>query len=103
MAPEAILNRAKKFIANVRQDGILIDAAYLFGSWTQDRATEGSDIDVAIVSPTFEGTTFYDRRKMYHAIIAVDTAIETHPFRPEDFNDSNPFVREILRTGVRIA
>ncbi len=103
MAPEAILNSAKKFVDSVRQDGILVEAAYLFGSWAQDRATEWSDIDLAIVSPAFEGTAFYDRRKMYRAIIAVDTAIETHPFRPEDFNESNPFVREILRTGIRIA
>ncbi|KAA0226169.1 nucleotidyltransferase domain-containing protein [bacterium] len=103
MAPDAILNRAKKFVDNARQDGILVEAAYLFGSWAQGSATKWSDIDLAIVSSTFEGTSFYDRRKMYRAVIAVDTAIETHPFRPEDFNESNPFVREILRTGIRIA
>lgn len=103
MAPEPIVNAAKRFVEKVRQQGIPVEAAYLFGSWTDGRASKWSDIDLAIVSPAFEGTKFYDRRKLYPAIIEVDTAIEPHPYRPEDFNDSNPFVREILRTGIRIA
>jgi predicted nucleotidyltransferase len=103
MASEAILNIAKKFIETVRQQGISVETAYLFGSWAQGRATEWSDIDLAIVSSAFDGVKFYDRRKLYRAIIAVDTGIEPHPYRPEDFNESNEFVREILRTGIRIA
>lgn len=103
MAPESVLNCAKKFVEKVRGDGITVEAAYLFGSWVQGRANEWSDIDLAIVSPAFEGKTFYDRRKLYPAIIAIETAIEPHPYRPQDFNDSDPFVREILRTGIRIA
>lgn len=62
-----------------------------------------SDNDLAIVSSAFEGTPFYERRKLYHAVIAVDAGIETHPYRPEDFTDTDPFVREILRTGIQIA
>lgn len=103
MVPERILSLVKRFLVRVREQGVPIETAYLFGSWTQNRANQWSDIDLAIVSPSFDGVTFLDRRKMDDAVIAVDTAIETHPFRPEDFNDSNPFVREILRTGIRIA
>ncbi len=75
----------------------------MFGSWAQGRATEWSDIDVAIVSPAFGGINFYDRQKLYRAVLAVDSGIETHPYRPEDFNETDPFVLEILRTGIRIA
>ena len=103
MALETILNCAQKFVETVRQDGIPVESAYLFGSWAQGRATQWSDIDLAVVSPAFEGTPFYDRRKLYHAVIAVDAGIETHPYRPEDFTDTDPFVREILRTGIQIA
>ena len=103
MAPETILNCAKKFIERIRQQGIPVEAAYLFGSWVQGRATEWSDIDLAIVSPVFEGTKFYDRRKLDRAIVEIDTAIHAHPYRPQDFDESNPFVREILRTGIPIA
>jgi len=40
---------------------------------------------------------------MYRAILDVDTVIESHPYHPQDFTESNPFAREILRTGIRIA
>jgi predicted nucleotidyltransferase len=103
MASQTVLESTKSFIEKVRQQGIPVEAAYLFGSWAQGRASEWSDIDVAIVSPVFGGISFYDRQKLYRAVLAVDSGIETHPYRPEDFNDTDPFVREILRTGIRIA
>ncbi len=101
MAPDTVLNTAKKFIDTVRKQGP-VEAAYLFGSWVQGRANKWSDIDLAVVSPSFKGSRFDDRRKLYRAILEIDAGIEPHPYRPEDFNDSNPFVREILKTGIRI-
>lgn len=102
MAPEAILKKTKKFLEIIRESGILVEEAYLFGSWVQGKANEWSDIDLAIVSPNFEGNRFYDRRKLDEALLEVDTDIQVHLYRPEDFNESNPFVVEILRTGIRI-
>jgi len=32
----------------------------------------------------------------------VDLRIEPHPFRPEDFTPDNPWVAEILRSGIKI-
>lgn len=103
MAIESVIELSKKFIETVRQQGIPIKAAYLFGSWAQGRATEWSDIDLAIVSPIFEGIVFYDRRKLDFAVLQIDSSIEPHPYRPQDFDESDPFVSEILRTGIRIA
>jgi predicted nucleotidyltransferase len=102
MAPDSVLNTAKRFIDTVRKDGIPVEAAYPFGSWVQGRASKWSDIDLAVISSAFKGSKFSDRRKLYRAILEIDAGIEPHPYRPEDFNDSNPFVREILRTGVKI-
>ena len=102
MAFEEILSTVKKFIDTVRQQGISIEAAYLFGSWADGRADEWSDIDLAIVSPAFDGVTFYDRRKLDKAVVTVDVGIEPHPYRPEDFTEADWFVREIIRTGIRI-
>ncbi len=102
MASNEVLKLLARFIELVRELGIPVEAAYLFGSCAQDRSTELSDIDLALVSSAFQGTKFYDRRKLDRAVIAVDTAIETHPYRPEDFHENNPYVREIVRTGIRI-
>lgn len=102
MAPETVLKTVGQFIKRVEELGISVQSAYLFGSWAQGRATEWSDIDLAIISSAFEGVKFYDRRKVDQALLDVDTGVDVHPYRPEDFTEDNPFVREILRTGIRV-
>ncbi|MDZ7289571.1 MAG: nucleotidyltransferase domain-containing protein [candidate division KSB1 bacterium] len=79
-----------------------IRQAYIFGSYATGQQTEWSDIDLALVSDRFEGNFFYDRCKLSPYVIKIDTDIETHPFRPEDFTKDNPFVEEIIETGIRI-
>jgi len=32
----------------------------------------------------------------------IDLRIEPHPFTIKDFNKTNPFVREIIDTGIKI-
>lgn len=76
--------------------------AYIFGSYAKGRQTEWSDIDLALVSDRFEGNFFYDRCKLSPYVIKINTDIETHPFRPEDFTKENPFVEEIIETGIQI-
>jgi predicted nucleotidyltransferase len=63
---------------------------------------EWSDIDLAIVSPDFSDDSFEDSKKLFPYILKVDSAIEVHTFRPDDFSADNPFVQEILDTGVRV-
>lgn len=48
MAPESVLKLAKKFLKRIEEEGIPVESAYLFGSWVNGRATEFSDIDLAI-------------------------------------------------------
>ncbi len=45
------LKVARKFVRAVQNAGIRLEAAYLYGSYAQDRANAESDIDVALVSP----------------------------------------------------
>jgi uncharacterized protein len=76
--------------------------AYLFGSYVSGNAEKYSDIDLAIVSDKFEGSRFFDKRKLFKYLLNSSTDVELHPFRPEDFNEDNPFVKEIIRTGIKI-
>ena len=76
--------------------------AYLFGSSAKSQRHEWSDIDLAIVSPDFSGDSFEDSKILFPFILAVDRAIEVHPFRPDDFSSANPFAKEILESGVKI-
>ena len=35
-------------------------------------------------------------------LIKIDSRIEPHPFRPEDFARDNPFVDQILKDAIEI-
>jgi len=34
---------------------------------------------------------------------SIDVRIEPHPFEFEDFDDSNPFASEIIKTGKKVS
>jgi len=50
----------------------------------------------------FIGNRFEDRNKIRKITLQVNSDISPMPFRPEDFNDSDYFVKEILETVIRI-
>ena len=101
--PDDIRASVKEFIRQLNANNLAILQAYIFGSYAKGQQTEWSDIDLALVSDQFEGNFYYDRCKLSPYVIKINTNIETHPFRPEDFIKDNPFVEEIIETGIRIA
>ena len=100
--PDKIIEIIKKFILEAKSDNISIEQAILFGSYAKGTNHEYSDIDVAVVSNEFQGIRFYDNRKLSKSKLKTSIDLETHPFRPEDFTEDNPFVKEIIETGIRI-
>lgn len=99
---DVIAKILEKFLNLLKGANIKIERALLFGSYARGNAGEWSDIDVAIVSPDFSGTAFYDSKKLAPFVIKVDTRIELHPFTPDDFTENNEFVREILKNGIEL-
>jgi predicted nucleotidyltransferase len=100
--PDNIINLINEFLKKAKENNINISDAILFGSYASGSNNKYSDIDLAVVSEDFEGTRFYDNIKLMKTVLAVSSDIETHPYTPQDFNTSNPFVNEILKTGIRI-
>ena len=100
--PNNIKEIVNKFVLEAKKDNITISQAVLFGSYAKGTNHEYSDIDVAVVSDDFIGIRIHDNIKLINAALKASIDLETHPYRPEDFNESNPFVKEILETGIRI-
>lgn len=100
--PDQIREILKKYIHTLEEKHIHIQRAVLFGSYADGRANEWSDIDIALVSDSFDGDRFDDRGKIRKITLSVSSDISPLPFRPEDFITENPFVREILEKGIRI-
>lgn len=100
--PRGVLKDIKRLIKELDKDNIHVQRAILFGSQVLGRAHEHSDIDLALVSRDFSGSRFEDNERLAKATLRVNYMIETHPYTPEDFEDS-PFVRdEILKHGIEI-
>ena len=100
--PDEIMEKIKNFLQMVSASGLHLERAILFGSYAKGNANNWSDIDIALVSKDFTGVGFYDRKRVNPFLIKVDSRIETHPFRPEDFTRDNPFVDQILKDAIEI-
>jgi len=92
----------KRYLKALEEDNIHVNQAILFGSRARREGDQWSDIDIAIVSETFEGDRFNDRARIRKTTLSVSSDLSPIPFRPEDFSPNDPFVREILSTGRRV-
>ena len=92
----------RRYVEALEREGIHLEKALLFGSYARGDARDTSDIDVALVSNDFAGRRYSDREKLYSPTFAVDWRIDPLPYRPEDFDESDLLVKEILATGIEI-
>lgn len=102
MYTQAEINNIVENFVKIVSENFNLREAYLFGSYANGLANEYSDIDIALVSDEFEGSRFWDKKKLYKYLLKLSSDIEIHPFNSDDFNDSDPFVVEIKRTGKKI-
>lgn len=101
IATDSAIELVKRYIEELRKNGVEVSEAIVFGSYTRGTAKEYSDIDVALISNNFSGDRFEDRRKIVPLRRKIDSRIEPIPFRPEDFVEGI-LVDEIKQTGTRI-
>lgn len=100
--PEVIIKKVKKYLRVLQKNKYRVKKAYLYGSYAKANYHKDSDIDVLIVSDDFSGDRFRDSLKIVKFRRNIDLRIEPMPYRPEDFNDSDPLVVEVKRTGKEI-
>jgi len=93
----------KLFTDKILEKGIPLDKVILFGSYANNNQREFSDIDVALVSNVFSGFGFDDRRffsRINNEINFIDIEPQTYP--TEYFEKGDPFINEIIKTGIEI-
>ena len=97
-----IMESIKKYIEKISQY-YKIEAIILFGSYAKGTENEDSDIDIAIISSDFSDI-IEDGAKLIGLTWKIDTRIEPHPITTEDYQKvANPFVREVVDTGIKVA
>ena len=97
-----IMESIQKYIEKISQY-YKIEAIILFGSYAKGTEKEDSDIDIAIISSDFNDI-IEDGAKLIGFTWKIDTRIEPHPITTEDYEKvSNPFVKEVMNTGIKVA
>lgn len=100
---ESTVQKVIKFVEEVRQQGVPIQQAYLFGSYAKGTPGEWSDVDVALVSDVFTGVRFEDIKRFVDVTIRAPYILfEVHTFNTTDFEENDAFAQEIINTGVRV-
>ena len=74
----------------------------LFGSYAKGTNHEDSDIDVAVIINS-DSNVFDLMVELMMLTQNIDLRIEPHPIKVKDFEDGNPFVQEIIETGIKVA
>jgi predicted nucleotidyltransferase len=92
---EAIVEKVRTFLDELRAAQINVEAAYLYGSYAHSGAGPESDIDVAIVSRDLSGDRVDDWMTLNRISSRIDARMEVIGFRPEQFRDENPLAWEV--------
>jgi len=102
MAKREIVEILKKYIIVLRSEGIIIDKAYLYGSYLSNTATDESDIDIMIVT---EKEDDYLTGKIWSLTRKVNSKIEPYLVGKRRFfnNENAPLIDLVKRTGLEIA
>ena len=94
---------ATDFVNYLKQEhGLIINSAYIFGSYAKKKPKNWSDIDVCIVSPKFNRTdplVYLWRRRRD---IDTQRGIEPYGIAPDGFHKFNPIASEVKKYGIKI-
>ena len=95
-----VVRRLQRFIARVSKQ-VPVKSVYLFGSYAEGRASDDSDIDVAVISPAFGKNRHQDLALLSRCRIPDALEIEALPFTEQELRElpAGSFLREIIRHG----
>jgi predicted nucleotidyltransferase len=96
---KSILNKYKTVLQEIN---FPVKTLILYGSYAQGNSTENSDIDVCVISDKFNENRDHYEDLLWKKVVEVDSRIEPVGYSPENFNQNDPLVSEIIKNGVEI-
>ena len=98
------MNKIVRDYANDVKQIMPVDKAFLYGSWAKGYANELSDVDICFFLPDYQGKKRYEIIAELLGIGGKYPGIAFEPlvFETSEIENGNPFVREVLATGVEL-
>ena len=99
----AVIEIVANYAKEIQAHGIHLRTVILYGSFAKGTQHQWSDIDVALVADEFTGFTFNDKKLFpYVGIKKQYIRIEAKTYPTEYFQQGDPFIDEIKKTGIKI-
>ena len=99
----AAIDIVRNYAQDIESHGIPLRNVILYGSFAKGTQHEWSDIDVALVADKFTGWYLDDKKLFpYVGIKKPYIRIEAKTYPTEYFEQGDPFINEIIKTGIRI-
>ncbi len=105
MAEEAIVKTVERYIQLLQNEGIIIEKAYLYGSYANESETEESDIDLMLISSQFNKTDDNLFGKIWSLTRKINSKIEPYIIGTGKFetDDISPIIQIVKKEGLEIA
>jgi predicted nucleotidyltransferase len=104
MSKTETIDILKKYIALLNNEGFDVSQAFLFGSFSTNKAREDSDIDVLIVSNKLSEPDDQKIGKAWMLTRKVNSRIEPLFINADRFysNENSPLIENIKEKGIKI-
>jgi predicted nucleotidyltransferase len=98
----SIINLVKEYMTRLKENNISVEKVLLFGSGMERTSREDSVIQIAVISSSFGGDRYSDRRLIVPLRRGIDSRIEPIAFTPKDFAEGGMLIDEIKSAGQEI-
>ena len=104
LTQKTVIGQLKKLADEIQQSGVHLKKVVLYGSYSRNEQHKWSDIDVAFVADEFIGIGFEDVKLFVRSLSRRPSLpIQPRTYNTNDFDvHKDPFVEEILKTGIVI-
>jgi len=104
MARREVIALLKKYLLLLKEEGISVNKAFLFGSYLNETASDNSDIDIMIVSDNYDENDDVAIGKVWKLTRKINTKIEPFFIGYRKFNEdsSSPLINMIKSNGLEI-
>ena len=104
MSQSEVIDIVRAYLVVLKQAGINIDKAYLYGSYARGEVNIDSDIDLLLVSSQFDTNDDYVLAKPWLYTNRVDFRIEPLAIGLKKFtsDDTSPIIEVVRQTGIEI-
>ncbi len=92
-----VIEQFRKALASL---GVQVSMVVLYGSYARGNWREDSDIDLVVVSPDFEGRSYWERIELLgEAVYEVWEPIEAVAMTPQEWEKGDSMIAQFAREG----